>query len=179
MIKKIDVKREKYGNEYRIEDEDGNVSTWAANKVGEVVGYSADRLLCKVGGRYKVYTLQGKEADSFQMYINPYPLQVPVPLGQCGFTFGVTVEDAEEESLWRERARALRSFRQECLEDLIAELMKQLEERKCPCPELALFQHAGRDIFRFLQEYLRTNKDLHTDEEKLCRLALSFAERLF
>lgn len=179
MIKKIDVKRGKYGNEYRIEDEDGNVSTWAANKVGEVVGYSADRLLCKVGGKYKVYTLQGKEADSFQVYINPYPLQVPVPMGHCGLTFGVTVEDAEEESLWRKRAKALRSFRQESLEDLIAELMRQLEEQKCTCPELELFQETGRDIPRFLQEYLRTNKDLHTDEEKLCRLVLSLAKRLF
>lgn len=184
MIKYISTKKKKTlaGSckiEYHICDREGKEMIFTSDEIGEIVGHKDTLLLCKNNGQYKVYSLQGELVDSFQMYINPYPLQVPVPMGQCGFTFGVTVEDAEEESLWRKRARALRSFRQESLEDLIVELMKQLEERECPCPELALFQQTGRDIFRFLQEYLRTNKDLHTDEEKLCRLVLSFAKCLF
>lgn len=184
MIKHISTKKKKTfaGRckiEYHICDEKGKEMVFTSDEIGEIVGYKDALFLCRTNGQYRVYSLQGELVDSFQMYINPYPLQVPVPMGHCGLTFVVVVEDAEEESLWRKRARALRSFRQESLEDLITELMKQLEERKCPCPELALFQQTDRNIPRFLQEYLRTNKDLHTDEEKLCRLALSFAERLF
>ena len=40
MIKKIDVKRGKYGNEYRIEDEDGTVTESAEFLMeGEYIGY--------------------------------------------------------------------------------------------------------------------------------------------
>lgn len=174
----ISIKRGKSFDEYYIRGEEGNESVLTSKEIGEIVGYNETCLLCKAGGKYKIYTLQGEAIDMFEMYINSYPLRICVPVGQ-DLKLRVIVEDEEEESVWRKRISILRSFKQHTIEGMIDELLKQLEERKYSCPELELFYKADKNLSRFLQEYLDENKDLCTDNEKLGRLVLSLVQNIY
>ena len=174
----ISIKRGKSFDGYHIRGEEGNESVLTSKEIGEIVGYNETCLLCKAGGKYKIYTLQGEAIDMFEMYINSYPLRICVPVGQ-DLKLRVIVEDEEEESVWRKRISILRSFKQHTIEGMIDELLKQLEERKYSCPELELFYKADKNLSRFLQEYLDENKDLCTDNEKLGRLVLSLVQNIY
>lgn len=184
MIKHISIKKKKglagsYKIEYHICDEKGAETVLPSDEIGEVVGYKENQLLCKANGKYKVCSLQGELVDAFQMYVNPYPLKVIVRIGRYKPTFYEQVEDEAEEAALRRKCKILSLLKSETIEGGIAELLKRLEENGCSCQELTLYHEAGRDLSRYLQEYLsHRNRDLKLDGEKLCELALSLAQHL-
>ena len=184
MIKHISIKKKKgpsgsYKIEYHICDEKGKETALSSEQIGEVVGYKENLLLCKVNGKYKVYSLQGELMDTFQIYVNPYPLKVIIRIGRYEPTFYERAEDEEEEAALRRKCKILSALNSESIETGIAELLKRLEEKGCSCQELTLYHEAGRDLSRYLQEYLfHRNRDLKLDGEKLCELALSLAQHL-
>ena len=104
MIKHISIKKKKgpsgsYKIEYHICDEKGKETALSSEQIGEVVGYKENLLLCKVNGKYKVYSLQGELMDTFQIYVNPYPLKVIIRIGRYEPTFYERAEDEEEEAV--------------------------------------------------------------------------------
>lgn len=184
VIKHISIKKKKGlagsdKTEYHICDEKGRETILASDEIGEVVGHKGNLLLCKANGKYKVCSLQGELVDEFQMYVNPYPLKVVIRIGRYEPTFYERAEDEEDEAALRRKSKILSALNSESIESGIAELLKRLEEKGCSCQELTLYHDAGRDLSRYLQEYLfHRNRDLKLDGEKLCELALSLAQHL-
>ena len=57
------------------------INLWQ-KEIGEIVGYQEDRLLCLKDGKYHIRTLEGESLDIFTKFVNPYPMRIPVTIGE-------------------------------------------------------------------------------------------------
>lgn len=111
-------------------------------EIGEIVGYQEDRLLCLKDGKYHIRTLEGESLDSFTKFVNPYPMRIPVSIGEWwGY---LTAEDEEEESRYRRTLQAIRKLPGQSTEEKLQGMLELLEKADADNSLVTLYHSCGK-----------------------------------
>ena len=134
---------------YRLRIGKRQINLWQ-KEIGEIVGYQEDRLLCLKGGKYHIRTLEGKSVDTFTKFVNPYPMRIPVTIGE--WWGSLTAEDEEEESRYRRTLQAIRKLPGQSTEEKLQGMMEQLEKADADNSLVNLYRSCDKSWLRFLDK---------------------------
>ena len=135
---------------YRIRIGREQTYTLQQKEIGEIVGYQEDRLLCLKGGKYHIRTMQGESLDIFTKFVNPYPMRIPVTIGE--WWGSLTAEDEEEESRCRRTLQTIRKLPGQSTEEKLQGMMELLEKADADNSLVTLYRSCDKSWPRFLDK---------------------------
>ena len=127
------------------------IASLQQKEIGEIVGSQRDRLLCLRGGKYSIRSLQGEEIETFERYINPYPLRIPFAIGD--WQDCLTANDEDEEVHCRCTLRAVRQMPGESMEEKAQGMLALLEEADGEHELVRLYRSSGKEWSCFVDKF--------------------------
>ena len=135
---------------YNIRIGKNQAYTLQQKEIGEIVGYQEDRLLCLKGGKYHIRTLQGESLDTFTKFVNPYPMRIPVSIGEWwGY---LTAKDEDEESRYRRTLQTIRKLPGQSTEEKLQGMLELLAEADARNSFVTLYYSCDKAWPRFLDK---------------------------
>lgn len=135
---------------YHIRIGKNQAYTLQQKEIGEIVGYQEDRLLCLKDGKYHIRTLQGKSLDTFTKFVNPYPMRIPVTIGEWwGY---LTAKDEDEESRCRRTLQTIRKLPGQSTEEKLQGMLELLAEADARNSFATLYYSCDKAWPRFLDK---------------------------
>ena len=122
-------------------------------EVGEIVGYDGEQLLCLKKGKYYVRSLRGKILQTFNVFVNPYPLDIKYCIGTLSGR--IVAKNAVEEVRWRQTLQCVKAMPGQNTGEKIHSILEHLDETGTKNNLVEIYRSCHKEMSCFLKEALK------------------------